>query len=158
MAQLATHNTEDALDLVQDSMLQLVKRYAERDESEWPGLFHRILQNRIRDWYRRQKVKQALFGWLGVKTAESEDIVDKQPDTIINQPEQRIESAQMTQELETALKALPVRQQQVFLLRIWEGLDVRQTAETMQISEGSVKTHFSRAVHSLRDRLQEHQP
>jgi RNA polymerase sigma-70 factor (ECF subfamily) len=156
MAQLATRDSEEALDLVQESMLTLVKRYADRGEAEWPALFHRILQNRIRDWYRRQKVKAKLFGWITARDDDDPMDVEQFADGSMADPGARLANDQMGQELQQALQQLPLRQQQVFLLRILEGMDVKQTAQAMGISPGSVKTHFSRAVHTLRDRLKDY--
>lgn len=156
MAQLATRDTEEALDLVQDSMLTLAKRYADRDESEWPALFHRILQNRIRDWYRRQKVKSKLFGWLTSHDDDEAPAVEQYADGNMADPGAQLANSEMGQELQQALLQLPFRQQQVFLLRILEGMDVKQTAQAMGISTGSVKTHFSRAIHTLREKLEDY--
>ena len=155
MAKVATGNQDEALDLVQDAMFTLVKKYSDKPESEWPMLFYRILQNRIRDWYRRQKVKSRLFSWLNSSQADDddeEDLVDKQPD---NAPGliKALSNERFAEALQTALQELPLRQQQVFLLRAWEGLDVKQTAEAMGISDGSVKTHYSRATQALQKKL-----
>jgi len=162
MAELATGNREDALDLVQDAMLGLVKSYADRDEQDWAPLFHRILQSRINDWYRRSKVRNRFRVWLGFGSASGDEpavdpiqtVVDhRQPDTL-----SLLQQADAIGQLQSALQALPLRQQQAFLLRCWEGLDVAGTAFAMGCSEGSVKTHYSRAVHKLREVLGEHWP
>ena len=157
MAQYATGNREEALDIVQDAMMTLVKRYSQRSESEWGALFHRIMQNRIRDWYRREKVKSTLRGWLG---SGGEDVEDDPlanvADSAAMEPSRHLSSAQVSSRMEDAIQSLPLRQQQVFLLRVWEGLDIKQTATAMRISSGSVKTHYSRAVNSLREKLGEH--
>jgi RNA polymerase sigma-70 factor (ECF subfamily) len=163
MAEFATGNRDDALDLVQEAMMKLVTAYGDRDEQEWARLFHRILQSRINDWYRRTRVRDRFRVWLGsgrhsdaetgaldpIQTAEDRD----QPDTL-----SRLQQADSMACLNAALRELPLRQQQAFLLRIWEGLNVADTALAMACSEGSVKTHYSRAVHSLRARLGEHWP
>jgi RNA polymerase sigma-70 factor, ECF subfamily len=152
MARFATGHGEEALDLVQDAMMILVKRYAERPEAEWPALFHRILQNRIRDWYRRRRTRAALFDWWADVMAD-----DRLPEDVAVEPAagpfMQLANEQLLEQLEVALQALTLRQQQAFLLRVWEGMDVRQTAAAMDISEGSVKTHYSRAVHRLRQSL-----
>lgn len=163
MAELATGNRDDALDLVQEAMLGLVKSYADRDEQEWGPLFHRILQSRIRDWYRRSRVRNRFRVWLGL--GKTEDAAEQQPDPIQHVPDMRqagtlhtlLQENAVTQ-LQVALQALPVRQQQAFLLRAWEGMDVAATAFAMGCSEGSVKTHYSRAVHRLREMLEDHWP
>lgn len=160
MAELATGNRDDALDLVQEAMLGLVRNYADRGEAEWGPLFYRILQSRIRDWYRRSKVRQRLFGWLHPIAGDADDgqadPIQQAPDPAAAEPPREVGNQAAMEQLEQALRSLPVRQQQAFLLRAWEGLDVAQTAFAMGCSEGSVKTHYSRAVHRLRQRLEEH--
>jgi len=156
MAQIATGNPDEALDIVQDAMLTLVKNYAQRDPEEWGPLFTRIVQNRIRDWYRREKVRSKWRVWFG-KDEDDQQYIENLPDGGINDPLRQIANANIAAELEQGLRSLPLRQQQVFLLRIWEGLDVNETAKALGISSGSVKTHYSRAVHRLREVLGEHQ-
>lgn len=156
MTRIATSSNEEALDIVQEAMMTLVKRYAQRDGREWPPLFHRILQNRIRDWYRRQAVQRKLFGWfplVGNDDGEAQEGMESVAAASTCEPAHQFSNQRMTDELEKALQALPLRQQQTFLLRVWEGLNVAETAKAMGISSGSVKTHFSRAVHSLRESL-----
>ncbi len=156
MARIATGNEDDALELVQEAMLSLVQRYAARDEQEWGPLFHRILQSRIRDWYRRSKVRNRFRVWFS-RDADEDDPLENQPDPAADEPLQQLESERFGEMLEKALGELPNRQQQAFLLRAWEGLSVEETAEAMGISAGSVKTHYSRAVHTLREQLEEMQ-
>ncbi len=162
MAELATGNREDALDLVQEAMMGLVKAYADRDEQDWAPLFHRILQSRINDWYRRSKVRNRFRMWLGLGSNDDkagpvdaiQTAVDhRQPDTV-----SRLQQQDAIERLQSVLQMLPVRQQQAFLLRCWEGLDVADTAFAMGCSEGSVKTHYSRALQKLREQLGEHWP
>jgi RNA polymerase sigma-70 factor (ECF subfamily) len=152
LAHAATGHPEEALDLVQEAMLTLVKRYAQRDPAEWGALFHRILQNRIRDWYRRQKVRNRLRVWFGGREDEP-DPVETAVDTHSPGPAQSLANRDLGQALQAALHSLPLRQQQTFLLRAWEGLDVKATARALGISDGSVKTHYSRAVQALREKL-----
>ncbi len=152
MTCIATRNADDALDLIQDAMLTLVRRYAHKPEKEWAPLFYRILQNRIRDWYRRQKVRNQLMAWFSWNSDE-EDPMQTLPAADNRSPVAQTNNAAMIQQLEQALQNLPLRQQQTFLLRVWEGMDVNETARAMGISSGSVKTHYSRAVHSLRKEL-----
>ncbi len=156
MAQIATGNREDALEIVQDAMLKLVQRYASRREHEWGPLFHRILQSRIQDWYRRTRVRQRWLGWLGGREEEDEDPIQCARDPNGSGPMEHLEGEQLAESLERALNRLPLRQQQTFLLRAWEGFDVAETASVMGLSVGSVKTHYSRALQNLRDHLEEH--
>lgn len=158
MARLATGSRDEALDIVQDAMLALARRYAGREPAEWGPLFHRILQSRIRDWYRRQQVRRRVFGWLSAGEEDSGDPLEAVADERGAGPAGEHAQARFSEALERALRRLPLRQQQVFLLRAWEGLNVAETARAMGISEGSVKTHYSRAVHALREQLEEHAP
>jgi RNA polymerase sigma-70 factor (ECF subfamily) len=158
MALLATGRREDALDIVQDAMMKLVKRYAGKHQDEWPGLFIRIVQNAIRDWYRRENIRQRWRHWFGgdSEREDMDDPIEQIQQTGVHMPDEQLNQTAAMQKLDSALKSLPVRQQQVFLLRQWEGLDVAQTASAMGISEGSVKTHYSRAVHKLREELEDY--
>jgi RNA polymerase sigma-70 factor, ECF subfamily len=157
MAQIATGNTDDALDVVQDTMMTLVQKYSDKPEAEWGPLFHTILQSRIRDWYRRSSVRNRLRSWLHWHDDDdSGDPLDTLPDQHGKSPEQRLHLDHATDALSAALHALPIRQQQAFLLRNWEDMDVAQTAQAMGCTTGTVKTHYSRAVHSLRATLGDH--
>jgi RNA polymerase sigma-70 factor (ECF subfamily) len=155
IAKYAVRDAEDALDIVQDAMMQLARRYASQPSEQWKPLFYRILQNRIRDCQRRRMVKNKLFGWLPGARQDGEEAGDpyeSTPDESAN-PDSRAISGEAMQMLEIALKDLPARQLQAFLLRNMEGMDVAETAQAMGCTEGSVKTHYSRAVHTLRARL-----
>jgi RNA polymerase sigma-70 factor, ECF subfamily len=138
-------------------MLQLARAYADRPAEEWKPLFYRILENRIRDMQRRRTVRGRVIAWLPFRGDEDED----EPDPIAQAPSpdpppaRRLEIDETMQALEKALAALPRRQQQVFLLRSLEGLDVAETAVAMGCSEGSVKTHYFRALQALREQLGE---
>ncbi|MBI3188808.1 MAG: RNA polymerase sigma factor [Gammaproteobacteria bacterium] len=156
MAQIATGNTDDAMDIVQDAMMTLVRKYSDKPEAEWGALFHTVLQSRIRDWYRRSSVRNRLRSWLHGDDDDDTDPMDELPDQHGKNPEQRLRLDDAAEALNTALHALPLRQQQAFLLRNWEGLDIAQTAQAMGCTEGTVKTHYSRAVHALRDILEDH--
>lgn len=161
MAEIGTGSHEDALDLVQDAMIGLVHKYAHKPEAEWGPLFHRILQSRIRDWYRRNAVRNKVKGWLKFTASdedEQQDPIQTAPDIQGKDPESSTRNDAAGEAINSALKQLPLRQQQAFLLRSWEGLSVIETARAMGCSEGSVKTHYSRAVHSLRAMLEDHYP
>jgi len=154
MAYIATTNVDDALDIVQEAMLVLATKYANRDEKEWPPLFFRIVQNKIKDFYRRQKVRNIFQAWFSSKDeVNDEDPIQNIADEKVHDPIRKISAENKILELEKVLQTLPNRQQQTFLLRAWEGLDVKQTAEAMNITTGSVKTHYSRALHALKLKL-----
>ena len=158
IAQIAVGNADDALDLVQDAMFKLVEKYADRQENEWTPLFYRILNSRINDYFRRNKVRNRHRSWLSGNEEDNEDPIQTAPDPRGQTPESESQTDESMEKLSEALNELPLRQQQAFLLRAWEGLDVRQTAAAMSCAEGSVKTHYSRAIHSLRESLGEHWP
>jgi RNA polymerase sigma-70 factor (ECF subfamily) len=136
-------------------MTALVTRYGMRPPAEWAPLFHRILQNRIRDWSRRRALRDRWRAWLGRAddVAAETDPIAEIPDSASPDPADRAEFAAAARQLDAALRTLPLRQQQAFLLRTWEGLDVAETAAAMRCSQGSVKTHYFRAIQSLRGRL-----
>ena len=154
IAEIAVRDRDEALDLVQDAMIKLARKYADRDDAEWPPLFYRILQNGIRDWHRRQAVRNRVMVWFGRDNRDDEyDPVASAPDPIGRAPEQELSNDEAMESLDAAVHALPARQREAFMLRTFEGLDVAGTALAMGCSEGSVKTHYSRAIHSLRDTL-----
>jgi|SRR5579884_130130 len=157
IAEMATKDADEALDLVQDAMLKLVQHYGGRNESEWGPLFHRILQHKIRDWYRRTTVRSRWRLWLGRWDDDDEgDPLETIPDSTALAADEALSQKGAVAALESALRDLPLRQQQAFLLRVWEEYDVAQTARIMGCSEGSVKTHLSRAIHTLRRRLKDY--
>lgn len=159
IARIATGSREEALDVVQDAMWKLASRYGDHDPAEWPPLFHTILQRRIRDSLRRSRVRNRFRAWLGGDHRDHEgDPIEELPDRRGADPAERVAQGRATEVLEAALRALPPRQQQAFLLRAWEGLDVRETARAMGCSQGSVKTHYARALGALRARLEGHWP
>ncbi|MGD0624385.1 MAG: RNA polymerase sigma factor [Thermodesulfobacteriota bacterium] len=156
MAKFASGNTDEALDLVQEAMLQFVRRYANRPPEEWNPLFYRVLKSRITDWYRRTFVRKRFLAWLGrADEEEQEDPLQNLPDPANPNPSDHILRQEERTALEKAIRRLPLRQQQAFLLRAWEGMDVAQAAFAMGCSEGSIKTHYSRAVHTLRGLLED---
>jgi RNA polymerase sigma-70 factor, ECF subfamily len=154
MAQIALRHEEDALDAVQDAMLQLARRYARRPSAEWRPLFYRILENRIRDLQRRRMVRSRVLAFLpwGGEDEDESNPVERAPDPAPG-PLDEVEGGQIGAALQHAVAKLPARQREAFLLRSLEGLDVAETAAAMGCSEGSVKTHYSRAVHTLREQL-----
>ena len=144
------------MDIVQDAMLSLVRSYAARPPDEWRPLFFRILQTRITDWHRRSTVKRRLFGWLQAADEQVPDPMDAVPGAREGEPDHQVALRAASAELDAAVAELPLRQQQAFLLRAWEGLSVAETAQAMRCSQGSVKTHYFRAVQALRDALEDH--
>ena len=158
IAQLAVRDADDALDIVQDSMIRLARKYGHKPEAEWAPLFFRILRNRITDYQRRSAVRHRVFAWIGRSDDDdpAPDLVERAAGRDSDRPDRQLATSDAMRELEDAVHALPARQQQAFLLRALEGLDVATTATAMGCSEGSVKTHYSRAVHRLRATLGEH--
>jgi len=157
IAQAALRHEDDALDAVQDAMMQLARAYADRPAEQWKPLFYRILENRIRDMQRRRTVRGRVMAWLPIRGEDDDEDFDPvaQAPSAEPQPVRRLELAEAIGALEQALEALPPRQRQAFLLRTLEGLDVAETAAAMGCSEGSVKTHYFRAVQTLRAQLGE---
>ncbi len=154
IARAALRHEDDALDAVQDAMLHLARAYAHRPPEQWKPLFYRILENRIRDMQRRRSVRNRVMSWLPF-TADPDGESDPVAEAVSPEipPVRRLELDESLAALERALAALPRRQQQVFLLRTLEGLDVAQTAHAMGCSQGSVKTHYFRALRALRAQL-----
>lgn len=160
-ALFAVRDEDVALDVVQDAMLKLAEKYAARPANELPLLFQRILQNTIRDHFRRQKVR-SLWTTLVSALSPSHESDDHDPletlevkdgSNLGEAPPEQLERAQVLAFIEEAIRKLPARQRQAFLLRYWEEMDVAETAAAMGCSEGSVKTHCSRAVHALAELL-----
>ena len=142
------------MDLVQDAMLRLTEKYAGKPAEELPMLFRRILQNAIRDHYRRTKVRNStVTPWASLTEDEEQDPLEFLPvegvEALAATPAEQLEQSQVMAAIEEAMGTLPPRQREAFLLRYWEDLDLRETAEVMACSEGSVKTHCSRAVQAL---------
>ena len=153
----AIHDDEAALDIVQDAMMKLAEKYADRPAAELPLLFQRILQNGIRDHFRRGKVRSTwttLLSNFGIggedDDADPLETMDVHLATNVpDSPAARLEQSQVMAAIEEAIRGLPNRQREAFMLRYWEELDVGETAKVMGCSEGSVKTHCSRATHAL---------
>lgn len=163
-ARLAVRNDDVALDIVQDAMIRLVEHYADRPAAEWPLLFHRILQNAILDHFRRQKVRDTwtvLVSSLipGGREEASEDADDALLERIAGSDgharsaEDEVAGREELAQIADVIAGLPPRQREAFLLRYWEGYDLAETARAMGCSEGSVKTHCSRACHALAEAL-----
>jgi RNA polymerase sigma-70 factor (ECF subfamily) len=161
-AMFAVRDEDAALDIVQDAMLRLTEKYAGNPAAELPLLFQRILQNVIHDWFRRQKVRSTwttLLSALGHKDEKEDDfdILETLPARSdaagMGEPARQLEQTEIVAAVEQALARLPARQREAFLLRYWEELDVAEAAAAMGCSEGSVKTHCSRAVHALAQML-----
>lgn len=155
-ALFAVRDEDAALDIVQDSMMRLSEKYADKPIEELPLLFQRILQNAIRDYYRRSRTRMERFTSLSALEGDADDPVDPleviEFDDEINPfatPHSALLQAETLSIVEEALQNLPPRQREAFLLRYWEGLDIAETAAAMGCSEGSVKTHCSRATHTL---------
>ena len=154
----AVRDDDAALDIVQDAMIKLAEKYGDRPVAELPLVFTRILQNRIHDWFRRQKVRNAwvtLFSSMGRKTDENDDFdplesLSAPDDSEIHQDgAHKLERSQLLQALESEISKLPARQREAFLMRYWDELSITDTAKAMSCSEGSVKTHCSRATQAL---------
>jgi RNA polymerase sigma-70 factor (ECF subfamily) len=157
IAALSIRDRDEAFDIVQDAMIRLVRHYARRPSTEWRPLFYRILQNRIRDVQRRRAVRSRVLSFFGGTASDDEyDPLVEAAAPRSDNPLERLTASDAMQALEQALLTLPARQREAFTLRNLEGLDVAQTAAAMSCTEGSVKTHYSRAVHRLRDLLEEH--
>ena len=158
IAEIAVRDRDEALDLVQNAMIKLARNYVERPSEEWTPLFYRILQNGIRDWHRRQFVRNKVMVFFGRGSpADSDyDPIASAPDPGGRAPDETLQAQQAIEHLEHAIADLPTRQREAFMLRMFEGLNVANTAAAMECSEGSVKTHYSRALHALRESLGEH--
>ena len=159
----AVRNEDAALDVVQDSMLKLTEKYADRPAEELPLVFQRILQNTIHDHFRRSKVRSTwtvLLSAFGAKDDKDDDydpletLRAKSDSNATRNPAEQLEQRQVFAQIEEALAKLPARQREAFLLRYWEEFDVAETAAAMGCSEGSVKTHCSRAVRALATSLE----
>lgn len=153
-ARISTRDEEEALDIVQDAMMKLVQKYGDRSESEWRALFTSILHSKIYDWYRRRSVRNRWRVFFGLDYDGRIEAPDERvPQTQFPEPDHQLSSDLLGERLNELISALPLRQKQALILRAWEGYDIAQTAKIMKCSEGSVKTHYSRATHKLREQL-----
>lgn len=160
MARLNTGDTDVALDVVQDAMYKLVQKYSEKTAEEWKPLFYQILSRKLTDYYRRKSVRDKVLIWA---KPLSQDDQQTPIDLTVNAPAPNSETPhemhmrnQRIAKLDQSVKQLPHRQRQAFMLRCWEGLSTIDTALAMGCSQGSVKTHYSRAMHSLREMLEDY--
>ena len=157
-AVFAVRDEEAALDIVQDAMLRLAEKYGHLPAGELPALFHRIVQNAIRDWYRRQKVRAlwtTQLSSLNPDADDERDPLDRRDFAGQDSPAEQFEQSQVFEIIRQEVYRLPDRQREAFILRYWDELDVAETARRMSCSEGSVKTHCSRAAHALKIALAE---
>ena len=149
------HDDDNAVDIVQDAMLKLSEKYGDKPLEELPMLFQRILQNTIRDFYRRQKVRSLWSTLLSSFTAADDPDADPLETLQVHEgsnipsPHASLEQSQVIAAIEKEIEKLPARQREAFLMRYWEDMDIAETAAAMGCSEGSVKTHCSRATHAL---------
>ena len=159
MTELAVGNKDDALDILQDALCRLVERYGMRPSEEWGPLFRTILHSQIQDWRRREAVRRRFRTWFTHSgNEEDSDPVQQVADDQRPGPERELSNRRSMKILGRALRHLPARQQQAFMLRVFEGLDIEGTAQIMRCTAGSVKTHFFRAVHTLRVELGDYWP
>ena len=159
MARIATKNEDIALDIVQDAMLKLVNKYASKPSKEWAPLFYRILQSRINDWHRRQKVRNRWRSWFGQSNQNEDDtkdsLLENQSAENDIEPDENLHNFEVNALLENAISDLPMRQKQAFMLRAWQEYSTKETSKIMECSEGSVKTHYSRALATLRESMKD---
>ncbi len=162
MAEMSTGNRDDALEIVQDAMMGLVRRYADRPSGEWRPLFYSILRSRINDFHRRRVVRARVIAVMPWSSSEDTDDLPDPMDSATagerENPVKEIEQDAATVAMIAAIQRLPARQQQAFMLRAWEGMSVQETASAMGCSQGSVKTHYSRALKNLQQQLEDVRP
>lgn len=157
IVRVRVRDADEALDIVQEAMIRLVRRYAARPRDEWAPLFYRILQNAVRDWQRRRIVRDRVLSFFGGSGNGDSDPIESAA-AHGDDPVAQLAGTAAMDALASGLRSLPDRQREAFMLRVFEDLDVAQTARAMGCSQGSVKTHYSRAVSRLRELLGEHGP
>ena len=154
MARISTNNVDDAHDIVQDTMYKLVEKYADKAPADWKPLFYTILRSKTTDYYRRNAIRDKVFPWRKPNSNETDDylelLINLGTSAGTDDPDSMLVRSERLQQLTSAIKQLPLRQQQAFMFRAWEGLSTLQTATAMGCTEGSVKTHYSRAMKRLR--------
>ena len=158
----AVRKDESALDIVQDAMIKLAEKYGDKPPAELPLLFQRILQNTINDYFRREKVRNTwvtLFSGMTGKGDDKDDFdviesfAPEEGSAAAETSAEKLQREQTLVAIDSEVQKLPTRQREAFLLRYWEDMDVAETAAAMGCSEGSVKTHCSRATHALAQAL-----
>ena len=156
----AVREDEAALDIVQDAMLKLTEKYSDKPLAELAPLFQRILQNVIHDHFRRQKVRNLWTTLLSSLQSSGNDrdgsdfdpletFLPGESNEMAENSANLVESSQIVRIIEAEIQRLPNRQREAFIMRYWQDMDVAETAAAMGCSEGSVKTHCSRATHTL---------
>ena len=159
IAYIALSDRDEALDAVQDTMMRMFLKYSDKPNTDWRPLFYRVLSNRITDAHRSNTLRKRLQLWFKRDKQEDEgsvDAIDLMPSRAGEQPQNQLQSDASMSVLERSINSLPTRQQQAFLFRHWEGLSTQETATAMGCSTGSVKTHLSRALDTLKTSLQPH--
>jgi len=143
-----------AMDLVQEAFISLHKSYAEKSTEEWYPLFYTILNNKLQDWHRKEARRNQPFSFFKKVSLDDDEVeFDNLVDESTPSPLEFLDQAVTAEEIQEAIAKLPVRQQQAFMLRAWEGFDTQTTAQIMNCTEGSVKTHYHRAIQGLRASL-----
>lgn len=147
IAEIATRDVDDALDIVQDTMIKLVEKYSDKPAEEWKPLFYSILRSRITDHHRKKTVFNRIFSWV---STDEEGHVEAVAENTSLDPLASLTETMTLELLTAALQGLSARQQEAFLLRIWQGFSVKETSKIMNCAEGSVKSHLFRASEALR--------
>ena len=154
VARVSVGNDDDALDVIQDAMLKFVHKYADKSSEQWRPLFYKIVYSRLTDFHRRRKVRRGIMRFIGSHEDEQQHNDELDNAVSVNlDPQQQLQVDGALEQLQLALENLPLRQQQAVLMHAWHGFDTSETARIMQVSTGSVKTHYSRGLEKLRDSL-----
>jgi len=159
MTELATNFHHHSQDIVQDSLLSFISHYSDKPSEQWTPLFYGILRNQITDWKRKQARRSKWLTWFSSNQLDDEDELnpfEQIANSYEDNPALLLANANDIKLVQQVLSTLPERQQQAFLLRAWEGLDIQTTAQIMGCGESSVKTHYSRAIAVLRGALNQH--
>ncbi|WP_163930165.1 RNA polymerase sigma factor [Paraferrimonas sp. SM1919] len=154
MARTSTRNLDEAMDIVQDTMLKLISNYSDKASEDWTPLFYRILQNKITDWHRKQTLKKMLYMTPVSVDEDFQDYLTEGIDHHNSEKQTQLNDA--TQAMQLHLSQLPLRQQQVFMLRCWQGFSTAEAATIMGCTQGSIKTHYSRALAKMQAALKDY--